>query len=260
MRSKADGSFWGWEVEKEDGELAVGGRMEQGGEVAVWMEATGDRGAAGALDGEALGADGDALVWADFGVGALTPDVRPPRTVWGGTQDGTSLRESQVPGGLRGGAQFAVAFLLVVMKAEFFEQGVGLREGGDVLGGEERREAFLPEVVGALDLAFGLRGGRIAQGDFVEAQGGTELGEGVGRAGEKEGVVVDVEREGEAVGAEGCREEVEMGVEIFAIVEACAGDHAAVIVDDLEEGRLAVLTVEPAVGRSVVLPEPSGAR
>ena len=30
MRSKADGGFWLWEVEKEDGELAVGGRVEEG--------------------------------------------------------------------------------------------------------------------------------------------------------------------------------------------------------------------------------------
>lgn len=192
------------------------------------MEAAGDRGAAGAFDAEALGADGDALIGADFGLGTLAPDVGPPRAGWGGTQDGALLRESQIPSGLRGGTQLAVEFLLVVVKAEFFEQGIGLREGGDVLGGEERREAFLPEVVGTFDLAFGLWGGRIAQGDFVEAQGPAELGEGVGGAGEKEGVVVDVERQREAVGAEGCGQEVEMGVEVFVFVEACARDHAAV--------------------------------
>ena len=242
-------------MKEEDGELAVRGRVEKSREVAVWMETTGDGGAAGAFDAEALGAEGDTLIGADFGLGALAPDVGPPRAVWRRAQGGAFLRESQLPGGLRGGAQFAVAFLLVVVKAEFFEEEIGLGECGDVLGGEERREAFLPEVMGALDLAFGLWSGRVAQGDFVEAQGGAELGEGVGGAGEEEGVVVDVEGEWEAVGAEGGWEEVEMGGEIFAFVEAGAGDDAAVIVDDLEERGLAVLAVEPAVGRSIVLPE-----
>ena len=29
VRSKAEGLFWGWEVEEKDGELAVGGRVEE---------------------------------------------------------------------------------------------------------------------------------------------------------------------------------------------------------------------------------------
>ena len=115
-----------------------------------------------------------------------------------------------------------MAFLLVVVEAEVFEQGVGLGEGGDVLGGEERREAFLPEVVGALDLAFGLRGGRVTQGDIVKAQGGAELGESVGLGGEKEEVVVDVEREREAVGEEGGGEKVEMGGEVLPAASAAS--------------------------------------
>jgi len=80
------------------------------------------------------------------------------------------------------------------MKAEFFEEGVGVWEGGEVLCGEERREAILPEVMGALDLAFGLWSGGVARGDFVE------------------------ERERQAVGAEGRGQEVEMSVKIFAFV------------------------------------------
>ena len=231
------------------------GRVEKSGEVAVWVEAAGDGRAAGAFDAETLGADGDAPIGADFGLGALAPDGGPPGAVWGGAQDGALSLESQIPGGLRGGAQLAVAFLSVVVPAEFFEQDIGLGQGGDVLCGEEWREAFLPEVVGTLDLAFGLRCGRVAQGDFVEAQGLAELGEGVGGAGQEKGVVVDVAGERETVGAAGCGQEVEMGVEIFAFVEACTGDHAAVVVDDFQEGGLAVLAVEPAVRRSVVWPK-----
>lgn len=86
----------------------------------------------------------------------------------------------------------------------------------------------MPEVVGALDLAFGLRGGRVTQRDFVEAQGRTELGQSVRLAGEIEGVIVDVEREGEAVGEEDSGQEIEMGGEILAFVKPRAGDAAAV--------------------------------
>ena len=111
-------------------------------------------------------------------------------------------------------------FLGVVVMAELFEQSVGFRERGDLLGGEDRREAFLPEVVRALDLAFGLRSGRVAQRDLVKAQSAAELREGLSLTGEEEGMVVDVESQGGAVLAKGAREEVEMSGEIFAFVNA----------------------------------------
>ena len=208
-------------------------------------------------------------------MGALAPDIGPPGAFWSGAQGGALILESEVPCGLRGGTQFAMALFLIVVEAEIFEQGVGFREGGDVLGSEERREAFLPEVVGALDLAFGLRCGRVTQGDVVEAQGGADLGESLWLAGKEEGVVVDVESQREAVGEEGGGEKVEMGREVFALVNAGAGDDAAgspvhlpplfpsassMVVDDLQERRLTLLAVEPAMRRSVILPEPSGAR
>ena len=60
----------------------------------------------------------------------------------------------------------------------------------DAVGGQERDEAFLPVVVTAFDFALGLGSGRVAQGDAVEVQGGSELGEGVGCVGEKEGVIM----------------------------------------------------------------------
>jgi hypothetical protein len=42
------------------------------------------------------------------------------------------------------------------------DQAVGFGEGGDVFRGEEGREAFLPEIVSALDLApFGFAQGRL---------------------------------------------------------------------------------------------------
>ena len=66
-------------------------------------------------------------------------------------------------------------FLFVAMHAQLVDQGVGRAEGGDGLGGEDRGQALLPEVVEAFDFSLGLRRGGVAQGDFVEAQGGAEL-------------------------------------------------------------------------------------
>ena len=59
-----------------------------------------------------------------------------------------------------------MAFFGVVMEAQFFEQRIGFWQRGNVLCGEEWREAFLPEVMGALDLALGLRCGGVTQRDF----------------------------------------------------------------------------------------------
>lgn len=163
VHSKADGYFGGREVKERDGELSVFGRVEEDADIAVCVETSCDAGAGRAFDAQALGADGDAAVGADFGTGALAPDAGPPGAFWSGAQGGALFLQRQVPCGLRGGAQFAVTFFLVVVIAKFFEQRVGLGQGGDVLGGEERREALLPKIMSAFDLAFGLRGGRVTQ-------------------------------------------------------------------------------------------------
>ena len=120
---------------------------------------------------------------------------------------------------MRSGTDLAVFFVAIVVEAEFIEEAVGFRESGDVFGGEECGEAFLPEVMQTFDFAFGLWGGREAQGDLVEMQGGTELGEGIGLMGEEEGMIIDVEREREATSHKGAGEKVEMGQECLAWVE-----------------------------------------
>src|SRR6266478_987571 len=215
--------------------MAVFGWLEEHGGIAVWVQTAGDGRATRVLNAQALRADGDALIGADFGLGAQTPDVGPPRAVWRRPQDGALLLERQVPSGLRGGTQLAVDFFAVVMVAEFFEQRIGFRQGGDLLGREERWEPLLPKVMGALDLAFGLRGGCVAQGDFVEAEGRAELRERLGLTGEEEGMVVDVESQRQAVLAKSRGEKIEMRGEIFALVQARAGNHPAMVVDDFQE-------------------------
>ena len=81
---------------------------------------------------------------------------------------------------------------------------------------------------------------------FAERIAGGERSEGVGRAGEKEGVAVNIEGQREAVGAESCGQEVEMGVEVFAFAEAYARDHAAVM-----RSGLAKVTFHPRPRRRV---------
>ena len=219
------------------------------------MEAAGDRGAARALDTKALRADGNALIRADFGLGAQAPDVGPPGALWGGAQDRAIFLQSKVPCGLRGRAQFAMDLFCVVMMAQLFEQGVGLRQRGDLLCGEERREAFLPEVVRSLDLAFGLGSWREAQGDFVKVQGAAELGKGLWLTGEEEGMVIDIESQRQTVLDEAGRQEVKMGRQVFTFIDASPGDQAAMVIKESQKRRLALLAREPAMGRRVVLPE-----
>ena len=60
----------------------------------------------------------------------------------------------------------------------------------------------------AFDFTLRLGRGGVAKGDAVEVEGGTELGEGVRRVGEEEGVEVHIEFEWESAFEEGGGEEV----------------------------------------------------
>ncbi len=97
---------------------------------------------------------------------------------------------------------------------------------------------FCSEVVRALDFSFGLRSGSEAQGDFVKAQGGAELGKGIWLVGEEKGVVIDVEGEGQATGGQSAGEEVEMSQETLAWVKPREREKSTVIVEQFEQRRL----------------------
>ena len=179
-------------MEEENGKFAFCWGKEDEGKIAVWMETACYPGVWRLIDAQALGAKCDATVRADAGLGANTPDVRPPRAFWRGPQGGTILFLGKIPSCLRGGTDFAMHFIDVVVNAKLIDEGIGLQESGDMFSGEERGEAFLPEVVSTLYLAFGLRSRSEAQGDIIEAEGGAELGKSVWLVGEEEGVVIDV--------------------------------------------------------------------
>ncbi len=144
-----------------------------------------DFGAGFLFDAQTLRADGDAAVAASFQNCAHAPDVRPPRRLSRRTQHKTPFFFGEVPSGLRGHFYFAMDFPGVVMAAQFFEQRIGLRKGGDFFGGKKSGQPVLPEMMGAFDFAFGLRRGRVTQRDFVELQGAAQLGERVGGVGEE---------------------------------------------------------------------------
>ena len=81
------------------------------------------------------------------------------------------------------------------------------------------------------------------------------MGEGVGVVGVEEGVVVHVEGQGQAVGLEDAGEEVEVGQEGFAGVEAGAGVVAGGVVQQVEQDLFVGVAGQPGVGAGVVLPE-----
>jgi hypothetical protein len=255
VRTKGDGESKDRTMEEDDGFGFWIGGVAEVIDVAIWAQAADDGGAGWRIQGLALGADGDLAIVADTDAGLLAPDKRPPRAGRDGTQDGAFSGEGLRAGGVRGGAEFAMDFVLVDVGQELVEEAVGPFEFKDLVGGQEWREAFLPVVVAALDFAFGLGCGRVAEGDAVEVQGGAELGEGVGVVGVEEGVEVHIPGQGQAVGFEDAGQEIKMGQEGFAGVEACAGVVTGGIVQNIEQRLFVGLAGQPGVGAGVVLPE-----
>ena len=90
----------------------------------------------------------------------------------------------------------------------------------------------------ALDFAFGLRRWGIKETDVVELEGPAQLGQRVGIVGEKDGVIIDVDLQGAAVGQESGGEEIEVGEQEFALIEFGADEQAAAIVEHIEHGKV----------------------
>lgn len=153
------------------------------------------------------------------------------------------------------GADFAVFFHLVVMFAQDVGEIIGGPDFGDRFCGEEAGEAFLPELVSALDFAFCLGSGGIAEGDAIKAEGGAKLREGLGSMSKEDAVVIDIEAQRQPVGLKDTAEKIEVSQESFALVEAGAQNDAAVVIKDMKQKGLPILAFKPSVGRGIVLPE-----
>ena len=107
-------------------------------DVAGGAETTEDGGTRRGGNGLALGAGGDFAVVADADAGMLAPDKGPPGTRRGGTEDGAFFGEGLSFGGVGGGAELAVDFVLVDVREELVKQAVGPFEFKDLVGSEKR--------------------------------------------------------------------------------------------------------------------------
>ncbi len=83
---------------------------------------------------------------------------------------------------------------------------IGLVEVGDVFTREVSWQPLLPEEMGALDFAFGLRGWSEAEGDALEVKGAAQLSEGLWGVGEEEAVEIDVDFQGHSEFGKGARQ------------------------------------------------------
>ena len=132
------------------------GKFFEDGDIAIGVEATRDSAARGRLDREALGSHGDFAVVTDAQGGLLAEDIRPPGAFWGWAKGGTIFFFCQVPSGFWSGVDLAMPFHFVAVKAKFLQQAVGVLKAVNAFSAHDRRQAFLPDLVGALDFTFGL--------------------------------------------------------------------------------------------------------
>jgi hypothetical protein len=165
------------------------------------------------------------------------------------------LRQSLLVGGERRLAQFAVQFVLVGVGNELVEQAVGTDDFNDVICSQEWHQAFLPIVVSAFDFAFCLGCGGVEQFDAIEVEGLAKLGESVGVVSVKEGVVVHVKGQWQAMGLKNAGEKIEVGEQGFSGIEARAGIQAGGIIENVQKDLLVGAAGQPRVRRGIVLPE-----
>src|SRR5574340_1411218 len=112
-------------MEEEDGfGLGIRG-MAQVEDISIRALAAPDGGARRSGNVQAVGAQGDFSVITDSDAGLEAPDIRPPRAGWRRAQGGALLGQGLVTGRLWGGAQFAVDFMLIGMREQLLEQGIG---------------------------------------------------------------------------------------------------------------------------------------
>jgi len=207
------------------------------------------------LDAQELGADGDAAIGADLDLGAHAPDKRPPGAVGFGAQHGTFFFEGEVPGFLRGHFKFAVDLVLVAVLTQSLDVRIGLVQVGNLLAGEVSRQALLPIEVASLYLSLGLRRGGEAEGDAVEMEGLTQLGEGFGVMGKEKAVEVDVEFQGPTVLDKSGRQEITIRQEEFAFIDLGTGKDPTAIIEHIEHRKGLGAAGEPTVRRGIELPE-----
>ncbi len=199
--------------------------------------------------------DRHAALGVDVNRGTQAPNKRPPGAIGLGPEDGTFFSEGQVPGELGGHFELAVDFGGIAVEAQFVDVGIGCIQSGDALSGEVGGESVLLVLMFALDFAFGLWGGSVAESDAVKVERLAQGGEGFGPGGEEKGVIVDVERQRQAVADEGLGEEIKVRQQDFLLIDFGAGKDTAAIVQEVEHGEELAGIGEVGMGRGIQLPE-----
>ena len=245
----------GTDLQEEHGACAGFGFVGQDADGAVGMKAVDDARACTDTDAEALRADGDAAIGANFERGAHTPDVGPPSAARHWSQDGALFALGGPRGGVGGAAQFAMDFVGVAVAAQVRQEDIGGGGRGDGVGGEEGGQAALPVLMLAFDFALGLGCERVAQRDAVEVERGSELGQSVGPLRKEQAVTIDVEFERQPVFGKGGGEEVEVSEQIVVVINGGPGANARAVIQQIEERIIFPVAGEPAVGRGIQLPE-----
>ena len=219
------------------------------------MEAEDDFGPRGVVEAKALVSDRNPSVGADLQRASEAPNIRPPRATRGWADDSTLFLFRQVPGALSGQFKFAVSFVRVAMESQSVDVSVSIFEFGELFAGEIGGKTFLPELVFALDFAFGLRGWSIKEANVVELEGGAQLGESLWVLSEEDAVIIDIELEGASIGQEGGGEEIQVGQEEFAVIEFGTDEEAAAIVEHVEHREVDGAERKPTMRRGIQLPE-----
>jgi len=219
------------------------------------MEAQNHFGSSRMFDAEPLRADRNAAIRTNFDGGANAPNIRPPRTSADGAQNGALFFPGTVPRLLRSHLQFAMDFVGVVMEPQRVDLRIGLLDLVDVFAGEKGWKPALPELVFALDFSLGLGRWGIKEANVVELERPAQLGQRVGILGEKHGVIIDVNLQRPAIGQESGGQEIQVGEQEFPVIDFGADKQAAAIVEHIKHGKVQRAGGEPAMGRSVQLPE-----
>ncbi len=141
------------------------------------------------------------------------------------------------------------------MEPQSIDVDIRIIQFGNFFAGEIGWEAFLPELVFALDFAFGLGCGSIKKANVVELQCRAQLGESLWVLSEEDAVIIDIELEWSPVGQEGGGQEIQIGQEELPVIDFGADEEAAAIVEHVEHGEVNGAEGEPRVRRGIQLPE-----
>ena len=242
-------------VKRSTGFIFLSGGRGQDGVRAAGREAQHHLGARRTLNAEALGAAGPAAIGANLEGRADAPNLRPPGATRGGAPDGPLFLLGQIPGFVRGQPQVALGFVDVAMESQLVDvRGSGC-DLGQWFAGERGGQTTLPEWMRALAFPFGLRRWRIKKAAVVERERPAEWRQRGGSWREQEGVIIDVDLQRSSAEENSGGEEIEAGQEEFSTLEFGSDEATAALVTPMAHGKVQRASGEPAMGRSVHLPE-----